>query len=244
MMLLPVIVTGTLLTLSAFILPFNRVGWPTSLHLLKHSSSQLLAIRGMPTPAVFLSLVAMGNEQRVRHVPGWFRLCGWGAMALGNYLFMSRMLLAWSFDRIVLKISEVNDRLHSPIVSPRTRLYWLEGSTVDLRLKHSQINTSFVASYFWSANWPWPRWPPALFPPMSANRCRRTRPPGSTSWGYRHQHCRSCDTTGRDRNHGHLLPLPHPSIPSVATTAEVLLIPLAIGPGSSGRQHVRQNQGI
>src|SRR5205085_2588709 len=87
MMLTPVIVTGTLLTL-AFILLFNRLGYDfvTSANYLSSSAPGQYA---MPAPPYSTLLVALGTNNGLITFLVGFGLCGWGvAMALGNYLFM------------------------------------------------------------------------------------------------------------------------------------------------------------
>jgi amino acid transporter len=147
MMLMPVAVTGTLLTL-AFLLLFYRLGYNfvTAANYLSASVPGKYAI---PAPPYASLLVALGTNNGLLTFIVGFGLCGWGvAMAIANYLFMSRMLFAWAFDRIVpLKVAEVNDRVHSPVVALGIVFVGAEIMLSVFAFLHSQI-TSFVASYF------------------------------------------------------------------------------------------------
>jgi APA family basic amino acid/polyamine antiporter len=146
-MLVPVIVTGTLLTI-AFALLFDRAGYNfiTAANFLSSSVPSKYTI---PAPPYSTLLVAVATKNAVVTGIIGFGLCGWGfAMALANYLFMSRMLFAWGFDRVVpLKVAEVNARLHSPIVALAIILVGSEAVLFIFAYLHNQI-TSFVASYF------------------------------------------------------------------------------------------------
>ncbi|HZU14965.1 MAG TPA: amino acid permease [Chloroflexota bacterium] len=147
MMLAPVLITGILLTL-AFILLFYRLGYNfvTAANYLSAADPTKYAI---PAPPYASLLTVLGTGNGLLTFIVGFGLCGWGiAMALANYLFMSRILFAWSFDRIVpLKISEVNDRLHSPIVALGIVFVGSEVVLYIFAFLHSQAS-SFVASYF------------------------------------------------------------------------------------------------
>jgi APA family basic amino acid/polyamine antiporter len=146
-MIVPVVVTGTLLTI-AFALLFTRLGYNfvTSVNYLAAYVPDKYTI---PAPPYSTLLVAVATKNVVITAVVGFGLCAWGvAMALANYLFMSRMLFAWGFDRIVpLKVAEVDDRVHSPIIALVIILVGAEAVLFIFAFLHNQI-TSFVASYF------------------------------------------------------------------------------------------------
>jgi amino acid transporter len=146
-MVLPVIATGTLLTI-AFALLFARTGYNfvTAANYLSSAVPQKYSI---PAPPYSSLLVAVATRNAVVTGIVGFGLCGWGfAMALANYLFMSRMLFAWGFDRVVpLKVAEVDDRFHSPMTALGVVLVGAVAVLLIFAYLHNQI-TSFVASYF------------------------------------------------------------------------------------------------
>lgn len=146
-MILPVAITGTLLT-AAFALLFYRAGYNfiTAANFLSSAAPGKYAI---PAPPYSTLLVAVATRNPIVTGIIGFGLCGWGvAMAIANYLFMSRMLFAWGFDRVVpLKVAEVNGRLHSPVIALIIILVGAEAVLFVFAYLHNQI-TSFVASYF------------------------------------------------------------------------------------------------
>ena len=146
-MILPVLITGTLL-LVAFILLFNRTGYQFE-SAANYLSSFVPGKYAIPAPPFSTLLVAVSTRNVVLTVLIGFGLCGWGvAMALANYLFMSRMVFAWGFDRVIpIKFSEVSERFHSPIIALGIIAAGAEIVLFVFAYLHNQI-TSFVASYF------------------------------------------------------------------------------------------------
>lgn len=146
-MIIPVVVTGGLL-LIAFTLLFSRTGYDfvTSANYLSGADPTKYAI---PAPPYSTLLVAVATRNVLLTGIIGFGLCGWGvAMALANYIFMSRMVFAWGFDRLVpIKLAEVSERFHSPVIALGFIFAGAEVVLFVFAYLHNHI-TSFVASYF------------------------------------------------------------------------------------------------
>jgi amino acid transporter len=147
MMLVPVIVTGGLLTL-AFWLLFNVAGYDF-ISSANYLSGAAPAQYGLPAPPYSNLLAAIATRNVLITAIVGFWLCGWGvAQSIVNYLFMSRVFFAWGFDRIVpLKVADVSDRFHSPIVALAIVFVGAEITLLGFVFLHGVVAT-FQASVF------------------------------------------------------------------------------------------------
>jgi amino acid transporter len=146
-MLAPVLITGILLTI-AFALFFARTGYNFEA-AANYLSASLPGKYAIPAPPFSTLLVAISTQNPVLTGIIGFGLCGWGiAMALATYLFVSRIVFAWGFDRVVpIKIAQVNERFHSPVIALVIIGAGAEAFLLIYTYLHTQI-ASFVASYF------------------------------------------------------------------------------------------------
>lgn len=148
MMLVPVLVTGSLLTL-AFWLLLDRGGndFVSAVNFLSGAAPSTYAL---PAPPYSNMLAAIATNNAFLTFIIGFGILGWGvAQSIVNYLFMSRVMFAWGFDRVLpLRLAAVSDRFHTPVVALLVAFVGAELTLiVFVYFKSSQIAT-FQAAVF------------------------------------------------------------------------------------------------
>jgi amino acid transporter len=117
MMLAPVAICGILLIL-AFALLVNIVGYDflSAVNWVANMAPDQYPFPAPPYAQFFIALMA--NNAVLGFIIA-FLFVGWGvANVIGFFVFLTRNLFAWSFDRILpLGISDVSERFHSPVKS-------------------------------------------------------------------------------------------------------------------------------
>jgi amino acid transporter len=148
MMLVPVIVTGSLLTL-AFWLLLDRGGndFVSAVNFLSGAAPNTYAL---PAPPYSNMLAAIASNNPVITFIVGFGILGWGvAQSLVNYLFMSRVMFAWGFDRVLpLRLAAVSDRFHTPVVALAVAFAGAELTLIAFVYFHSSTIATFQATVF------------------------------------------------------------------------------------------------